>query len=160
MWSWDLIFIPFSEKVTCTKCTVLKRQPSVFKMAVTFTSWLGRSAWWADSRRTSEGSCCLTPFCKRTIREKLYSKAPSYTAPRCTDPADTRFFLGPKFFQIHGFPNIGHSFTPQLHGYEFFSIIKKVTRFLSYTVFQNTLKQCTSGPYCMYTLSLYFSTLF
>ena len=27
------------------------------------------------------------------------------------------FELGPKFFQLHGFTNVGHSFTPQLHGY-------------------------------------------
>ena len=47
------------------------------------------------------------------LESKLsYSKALSYTAPCCTDPADIRFFGGPKFFQIHGFPNIGHSFDP------------------------------------------------
>ena len=78
----------------------------------------------------------------------MYSKASRYTAPRCTDPADTRFVFGPKIFQIHGFPNIGHSFTPQLHGYFFGPIIKNVTRFLNYTVFQNTLRQCNSRPYC------------
>ena len=75
-----------------------------------------------------------------------YSKALSYMAPRCMDPADTLFFSGPKFFQIHGFPNVGHSFIPQLHGYELGPIVKKVTRFLSYMVFQNTLRQCNSGP--------------
>ena len=32
-----------------------------------------------------------------------YSKAPMYTAPRCTDLTDTRFFLGPKIFYLHGF---------------------------------------------------------
>ena len=26
-----------------------------------------------------------------------------YTAPRCTDLTDTRFFLGPKIFYLHGF---------------------------------------------------------
>ena len=72
----------------------------------------------------------------------------SYTAPSCTDPADTRLFLGPKIFQFHGFPNVVHSFTPQLHGYELGPIVKKVTQFLSYTVFQNTLRHCNSGPYC------------
>ena len=77
----------------------------------------------------------------------FYSNAPSYTAPSCTDLADTRFLGGPKIFQIHGFPNVGHSFTPQLHVYLVGPIIKKVTRFLSYTVFQNTLRQCNSGPY-------------
>ena len=78
----------------------------------------------------------------------IYRKAPSYTAPRCTDPTDTHFLGGPKFFQIHGFPNVGHSFTLQLQGYELGPIIKKVTQFFSYTVFQNTLRQCNSGPYC------------
>ena len=82
------------------------------------------------------------------LNRAWYSKAPSYTAPRCTDPTDTRVFLSPKFFQIHGFPNVGHYFTPQLHGYKLVPIVKKVTRFLSYTVFQNTLRQCNSGPYC------------
>ena len=71
--------------------------------------------------------------------------------PRVTHgPRKYMFFLGPKLFQIHGFPNVGHSFTPQLHGYELGPIIKKVTRFLSYTVFQNT--QCNSGPYCIFIL--------
>ena len=27
------------------------------------------------------------------------------------------FDMGPKIFQLHGFPNVGHSFTSQLHGY-------------------------------------------
>ena len=58
-----------------------------------------------------------------------YSKAPSYTAPRCTDPTDTHFLGGPKFFQIHGFPNVGHYFTPQLQGYKLVPIVKKVTRY-------------------------------
>ena len=66
---------------------------------------------------------------KDCIHILVYSKAPSYTAPRCTDPADKRFLGGPKFFQIHGFPNVGYSFTPQLHGYELCPIIKKVTRY-------------------------------
>jgi hypothetical protein len=86
----------------------------------------------------------IAKHCKINISSvlfSLYSKAPSYTAPRCMDPADTLFFLGPTFFQIHSFPNVGHSFTPQLHRYELGPIIKKVTRFLSYTVFQNTLRQ-------------------
>ena len=30
--------------------------------------------------------------------------------------------MGPKIFRIHG--NVGHSFTPQLHGYELGPIIK------------------------------------
>ena len=60
-----------------------------------------------------------------------YSKAPSYMATRCMDPADTLFFLGPKFFQIHGFPNVGYSFIPQLHSYELGPYSKK-----SYTVFE------------------------
>ena len=77
----------------------------------------------------------------------MYSKALSYTVPRCTDPADTRFFGGPKFFHLHGFTNLGHYFTQQLHGYKLVPIVKKVTRFLSYTVFQNILRQCNSGPY-------------
>ena len=34
---------------------------------------------------------------------QVYSKAPKYTAPRYTDPADTQFELGPKFFQVPGF---------------------------------------------------------
>ena len=40
----------------------------------------------------------------------LYSKAPSYTDPSCTDPA------APKFFKLQGFTNVGYSFTPQLLG--------------------------------------------
>ena len=63
--------------------------------------------------------------------KKQYSQALRYTAPRCTDPADTQFFLGPKFFQLHGFTNVGHSFTPQLHGYKVGFILKP-----SYTVFE------------------------
>ena len=43
--------------------------------------------------------------------------------PRGTRPRGTRtlqihgFDMGPKIFQLHGFPNVGHSFTSQLHGY-------------------------------------------
>ena len=55
----------------------------------------------------------------------IYSKAPSYKTPRCTDPADTRYELGPKIFQIHSFPNVGHSFTPQLQVYEVSPIVNK-----------------------------------
>ena len=50
--------------------------------------------------------------------------------PHGTRPLGTRtsqihgFCMGPKKFQIHGFPNVGHSFNPQLHGYELGPIIK------------------------------------
>ena len=62
-------------------------------------------------------------------------RTPSYMAPRCTDFADTCFLGGPKFFQVHGFPNVGHSFTLQLHGFELGPIIKPRYTVLRYTVY-------------------------
>ena len=43
--------------------------------------------------------------------------------PQGTRPQGARtlqvhsFELSPKFFQLHGFTNVGHSFPPQLHSY-------------------------------------------
>ena len=43
--------------------------------------------------------------------------------PGGTRPCGTRtlqihgFDMGPKIFLLHGFPNVGHYFTSQLHGY-------------------------------------------
>ena len=82
--------------------------------------------------------------------DKLSTVRPQQgTWPQGARTPQIHSFFGSKiFFQIHGFPNVGHSFTPQLYGYELGPMIKRITRFLSYTVFQNTLKQCNSGPYC------------
>ena len=61
--------------------------------------------------------------------------------PRGTRPLGTRtsqihgFDMGPKIFQIHGFTNVGHSFTSQLHGYELGPIIKPRYTVSRYTVY-------------------------
>ena len=51
-----------------------------------------------------------------TVRPRR--KRPRGTRPRgrCTSQMHG-FEKGPKIFQLHGFPNVGHSFTLQLHGY-------------------------------------------
>ena len=93
-------------------------------------------------------------YVTRPIMEILGGQL-STVRPRGTWPLGTRtsqihgFDMDPNIFQLHGFPKVGHSFTLQLHGYELGTIIKKVTQFLSYMLFQNTFRQCNLGPYCI-----------
>ena len=61
--------------------------------------------------------------------------------PGGTRPCGTRtwqiqcFDMGPKKFQMHGFPNVGHTFTPQLHGFELGPVVKLNYTVLRYTVY-------------------------
>ena len=48
----------------------------------------------------------------------FFTVRPRGTQPQgAWTPQIDGFELGPKFFQLHGFTNVGHSFTLQLHGY-------------------------------------------
>ena len=50
---------------------------------------------------------------------------PDTVRPRGTRTSQIHGFdMGSKIFQIHSFPNVGHSFISQLHGYELGPIIK------------------------------------
>ena len=51
------------------------------------------------------------------LEKILYTVRLRVTRPQVARTPQIHVFLGPKFFQLHGFTNIGHSFTPQLHGF-------------------------------------------
>ena len=55
----------------------------------------------------------------------LIQLGPELHGPKVHGPRRYTFFLGPKFFQIHGFPNVGHYFTPQLHSYKLVPMVKQ-----------------------------------
>ena len=84
----------------------------------------------------SEGRTTMSEMRKKLHQgERPYKSSPSLAhlvgknkflhtlRPRGTCRFGTRtlqihgFDMGPKFFQIHDIPNVGHSFTSQLHGY-------------------------------------------